>query len=106
MHSSNLTVQIWREADEGIGTGLGTPAPEFLGEVTARARRRIEAAVKSKRSLHLSHCPALRALARPAWGGRRPPGRVRRSSGGPGSGRRLDVADAFPYLAEHVDQAA
>jgi hypothetical protein len=72
MHSSNLTVQIWREADEGIGVGQGALAPEFLGEVTARVRRRIEAAVRPRKS----------------------------------SGRRLDVADAFPHLAEHVDQAA
>jgi hypothetical protein len=53
------------------------------------------------------------ARSRPADGGdRRPVGRVRLSDGElqaaerTGSGRRRHVADAFPYLAEHLDHPA
>ena len=66
MHFSNLTVQIWREADESIGISQGGLAAEFSENVTVLAVRRTPAAVRSWNSRRLSRCSRLRAAARPA----------------------------------------
>jgi hypothetical protein len=73
MHFSNLTVHIWQEVNEGIGAGQGSLAAEFSGKVTVLAVGHTGTTVKSWNSRRLSHCPRLRAAARPAWatGGRR-----------------------------------
>ena len=63
MHFCNLTVQIWQEADEGIGTGQGGLAAEFSENVTVLAVRRTPAAVRSWNSRRLSRCSRLRAAA-------------------------------------------
>jgi hypothetical protein len=68
MHFNNLTIWIWREADEGKCSGQDMLAAEFSENVTVLAARRNEAAVKPRNYSRLYHCPRLRSAARPSWG--------------------------------------